>query len=233
MPLQLCRHRPYNPIAATKKNDQALKEARMAPQVQFGFCADLNWKYLLGRSRHSQSVARQRPTRSARECENSCWKTTRASRTYTAQQINPLFRAPAKRNRKRAHRSFGRHWKRQRKMADSGKRQALLSVLSQVGTNNEPVEREFHPQVDTVLCRDRGIQLLSTNPSRLRLQRSGAQSDQSARSNRRLGGGCGECFFAKIPPKQNLSAIEKTPSGASLFVSAPIKVDDKKLFGMP
>jgi len=63
----------------------------MAPQVQFGFCADLNWKYLLGRSRHSQSVARQRPTRSARECETHVGNNAGLRETYTAQQINPLL----------------------------------------------------------------------------------------------------------------------------------------------
>src|SRR5260370_6812643 len=75
-------------------------------------------------------------------------ETTRASRTYTAQQINPLLERQQNEIEKSAQ-IVRRALETAGKVVEPGKRQALLNVLSQVGINRESTksaQREFHPQ---------------------------------------------------------------------------------------
>jgi len=152
-------------------------------------------------------------------------ETTRASRTYTAQQITPLLERQQNEIEKSTQ-IVRKALETAEKVADTGKRQTLLSVLSQVGTNNEPVEREFHPQSIPFFAAteafnyfrqthpDYAYKEAALNPTNLRDRTVDWEADVVS-------------IFRKNPAKTEFIGSRETPSGASLFVSAPIKVDDK------
>ena len=152
-------------------------------------------------------------------------ETTRASRTYTAQQITPLLERQQNEIEKSTQ-IVRKALEKAEKVADTGKRQTLLSVLSQVGTNNEPVEREFHPQSIPFFAAteafnyfrqthpDYAYKEAALNPTNLRDRTVDWEADVVS-------------IFRKNPAKTEFIGNRETPSGASLFVSAPIKVDDK------
>ncbi len=152
-------------------------------------------------------------------------ETTRASRTYTAQQITPLLERQQNEIEKSTQ-IVRKALETAEKVADTGKRQTLLSVLSQVGTNNEPVGREFHPQSIPFFAAteafnyfrqthpDYAYKEAALNPTNLRDRTVDWEADVVS-------------IFRKNPAKTEFIGNRETPSGASLFVSAPIKVDDK------
>ncbi|MEY2604156.1 MAG: hypothetical protein QOH31_1947 [Verrucomicrobiota bacterium] len=152
-------------------------------------------------------------------------ETTRASRTYTAQQITPLLERQQNEIEKSTQ-IVRKALETAEKVADTGKRQTLLSVLSQVGTNNEPVEREFHPQSIPFFAATEAFNYFrqthpdytykeaALNPTNLRDRTVDWEADVVS-------------IFRKNPAKTEFIGNRETPSGASLFVSAPIKVDDK------
>jgi Protein of unknown function (DUF3365)/TIR domain len=152
-------------------------------------------------------------------------ETTRASRTYTAQQITPLLERQQNEIEKSSQ-IVRKALETAEKVADTGKRQALLSVLSQVGTNNEPVKREFHPQSIPFFAAteafnyfrqthpDYAYKEAALNPTNLRDRTVDWEADVVS-------------IFRKNPAKTEFIGNRETPGGASLFVSAPIKVDDK------
>lgn len=155
-------------------------------------------------------------------------ETARASRTYTDKQITPLL------ERQQNEIDKGTQIVRKaletvEKMADTSKKQGLLNVLSQAGINSEstkPVEREFHPQSIPFFAAteafnyfrqahpDYAYKEAALNPSNLRDRTVDWEADVVG-------------VFRKDPAKTEFIGNRETPSGPSLFVSAPIKVDDK------
>ncbi|HZC34861.1 MAG TPA: DUF3365 domain-containing protein, partial [Chthoniobacterales bacterium] len=155
-------------------------------------------------------------------------ETARASRTYTDKQITPLL------ERQQNEIDKGTQIVRKaletvEKMADTGKKQRLLNVLNQAGINNEstkPVEPEFHPQSIPFFAAteafnyfrqahpDYAYKEAALNPTNLRDRTVDWEADIVS-------------IFRKNPDKTEFIGNRETPGGPSLFVSAPIKVDDK------
>ncbi len=127
------------------------------------------------------------PNRKYSRVRNSCWKQP-GLRERTPPSRSLLCWSANKNEIEKSTQIVRKALETAEKLADAGKRQTLLNVLSQVRNKQRIRRARVSPAVDTVLRCDRSIQLFSTNPSRLRLQRSCAQSDQSARSDSRLGG---------------------------------------------
>jgi hypothetical protein len=115
------------------------------------------------------------------------------------------------------------------KMADTSKRQSLLNLLNQAEINNEstkPVEREFHPQSIPFFAAteafnyfrqahpDYAYKEAALNPTNLRDRNVDWEADVVS-------------IFRKNPDKTEFIGNRETPGGPSLFVSAPIRVDDK------
>jgi hypothetical protein len=155
-------------------------------------------------------------------------ETTRASRTYTAQQITPLLERQQNEIEKTT-RIIRQALETAEKVADADQRQALSKILVQVEINNEstrPVEREFHPQSIPFFAAteafnyfrqthpDYAYKEAALNPTNLRDRTVDWEADVVS-------------IFRKNPAKTEFIGNRETPSGASLFVSAPIKVDDK------
>jgi hypothetical protein len=152
-------------------------------------------------------------------------ETTRTSRTYTTQQITPLLERQQNEIEKSTQ-IVRKALETAEKLADAGKRQTLLNVLSQVGINNESVEREFHPQSIPFFAAteafnyfrqthpDYAYKEAALNPTNLRDRTVDWEADVVN-------------VFRKNPTKTVFIGNRETPSGSSLFVSAPIKVDDK------
>jgi Protein of unknown function (DUF3365)/TIR domain len=152
-------------------------------------------------------------------------ETTRASRTYTAQQITPLLERQQNQIDKTIQ-IVRKALETTEKVADTSKRQTLLSVLSQLGPNNELAEREFHPQSIPFFAAteafnyfrrthpDYAYKEAALNPTNLRDRTVDWEADVVS-------------IFRKNPTQTEFIGHRETPSGASLFVSAPIKVDDK------
>jgi protein-histidine pros-kinase len=153
-------------------------------------------------------------------------ETTRASRTYTAQQINPLLERQQNEIEKSTQ-IVRRALETAEKVAEPGKRQALLNVLSQVGINNEStksVEREFYPQSIPFFAAteafnyfrqahpDYAYKEASLNPTNPRDRTVDWEADIVS-------------VFRKNPAKTEFIGNRETPSGPSLFVSAPIKTE--------
>jgi Protein of unknown function (DUF3365)/TIR domain len=153
---------------------------------------------------------------------------TRASRTYTNQQITPLLERQQKEIDKSTQ-TVRKVLETAGKVAEAGKRQALLNVLSQVGINSEstkPPEREFHPQSIPFFAAteafnyfrkahpDYAYKEAALNPTNPRDRTVDWEADVVS-------------AFRKDPAKTEFIGSRQTPSGLSLFVSAPIKVDDK------
>jgi hypothetical protein len=152
-------------------------------------------------------------------------ETTRASRTYTAQQINPLLERQENEIEKSAQ-IVRKALETAEKVADVTKRQTLLNVLSRVGVSNEAVTREFHPQSIPFFAAteafnyfrqshpDYAYKEAALNPTNLRDRTVDWEADVVN-------------VFRKNPNNTEFIGNRETPSGPSLFVSAPIKVDDK------
>jgi Protein of unknown function (DUF3365)/TIR domain len=152
-------------------------------------------------------------------------ETTRASRTYTTQQITPLLERQQNEIDKSTQ-IVRKALETAGKVADAGKRQTLLSLLGQAGINNESVEREFHPQSIPFFAAteafnyfrqnhpDYAYKEAALNPTNLRDRTVDWEADVVS-------------VFRKNPSKTEFVGNRDTPSGPSLFVSAPIKVDDK------
>jgi hypothetical protein len=152
-------------------------------------------------------------------------ETTRASRTYTAQQITPLLERQQNEIDKTTQ-IVRKAMETAEKVADTGKRQTLLSVLSQLGPNNGSAGREFHPQSIPFFAAteafnyfrqthpDYAYKEAALNPTNLRDRTVDWEADVVS-------------IFRKNPTQTEFIGHRETPSGASLFVSAPIKVDDK------
>jgi uncharacterized protein DUF3365/TIR domain-containing protein len=155
-------------------------------------------------------------------------ETARASRTYTDKQITPLLERQQNEIEKSTQ-IVRRALETAEKMADTSKRQSLLNVLNQAGINNEstkPVEREFHPQSIPFFAAteafnyfrqahpDYAYKEAALNPINLRDRTVDWEADVVS-------------IFRKDPDKTEFIGDRETPSGPSLFVSAPIKVDDK------
>jgi protein-histidine pros-kinase len=152
-------------------------------------------------------------------------ETTRASRTYTAQQITPLLERQQNQIDKTTQ-IVRKALETAERVADTSKRQALLSVLSQLGPNNELMQREFHPQSIPFFAAteafnyfrrthpDYAYKEAALNPTNLRDRTVDWEADVVS-------------IFRKNPTETEFIGQRETPSGASLFVSAPIKVDDK------
>jgi hypothetical protein len=153
-------------------------------------------------------------------------ETTRASRTYTAQQINPLLERQQNEIEKSTQ-IVRRALETAEKVAEAGKRQALLNVLSQVGINNEstkPAEREFYPQSIPFFAAteafnyfrqahpDYAYKEAALNPTNPRDRTVDWEADVVS-------------VFRKNPTKTEFIGNRETPSGPSLFVSAPIKTE--------
>ncbi|HEX3445995.1 MAG TPA: DUF3365 domain-containing protein, partial [Chthoniobacterales bacterium] len=155
-------------------------------------------------------------------------ETARASRTYTDQQITPLLERQQNEIDKSTQ-IVRKALETAEKMAETSKRQSLLNVLNQVGINNEstkPVDREFHPQSIPFFAAteafnyfrqnhpDYAYKEAALNPTNLRDRTVDWEADVVG-------------VFRKDPAKTDFIGNRETPSGPSLFVSAPIKVDDK------
>jgi protein-histidine pros-kinase len=155
-------------------------------------------------------------------------ETTRASRTYTAQQITPLLERQQNEIDNRTQ-IIRKALETAEKVTDAGKRQTLLNLLGQVGINNEstkPAEREFHPQSIPFFAAteafnyfrqthpDYAYKEAALNPTNLRDRTVDWEADVVS-------------IFRKNPSTTEFIGNRETPSGPSLFVSAPIKVDDK------
>jgi len=153
-------------------------------------------------------------------------ETTRASRTYTAQQINPLLERQQNEIEKGAQ-IVRRALETAGKVVEPGKRQALLNVLSQVGINSESTksaEREFHPQSIPFFAAteafnyfrqahpDYAYKEAALNPTNPRDRTVDWEADVVS-------------VFRKNPAKTEFIGNRETPSGPSLFVSAPIKTE--------
>ena len=155
-------------------------------------------------------------------------ETARASRTYTDQQITPLLERQQNEIDKSTQ-TVRKALETAEKVAETSKRQSLLNILNQVGINNEstkPVEREFHPQSIPFFAAteafnyfrrahpDYAYKEAALNPTNLRDRTVDWEADIVG-------------VFRKDPAKTEFIGNRETPSGLSLFVSAPIKVDDK------
>ena len=153
-------------------------------------------------------------------------ETTRASRTYTDQQITPLLERQQNEIEK-SNQILRKALETAEKMADASKRQALLNVLNQVGINDESTrlaEREFHPQSIPFFAAteafnyfrqahpDYAYKEAALNPTNLRDRTVDWEADVVS-------------VFRKNPAKTEFIGNRETPSGSSLFVSAPIKAD--------
>jgi hypothetical protein len=155
-------------------------------------------------------------------------ETTRASRTYTDQQITPLLERQQKEIDKSTQ-TVRKALETAEKVTEASKRQALLNVLNGVGINNEstkPPEREFHPQSIPFFAAteafnyfrkahpDYAYKEATLNPTNPRDRTVDWEADVVS-------------AFRKDPAKTEFVGSRQTPDGLSLFVSAPIKVDDK------
>src|SRR6266446_9841401 len=190
----------------------------MAPQIQFGLCAGICLAAVVIR-KQLRDNAQQEVLESAK----LMLETTRASRTYTAQQITPLLERQQNEIEKSTQ-IVRKALETAEKVADTGKRQTLLSVLSQVGTNNEPVGREFHPQSIPFFAAteafnyfrqthpDYAYKEAALNPTNPRDRTVDWEADVVS-------------VFRKNPAKTEFIGNRETPSGPSLFVSAPIKTE--------
>jgi hypothetical protein len=153
-------------------------------------------------------------------------ETTRASRTYTDQQITPLLERQQSEIEKSTQ-VLRKALETAEKVADAGKRQALLGVLNQVGIYNEstkPAGREFHPQSIPFFAAteafnyfrqahpDYAYKEAALNPTNLRDRTVDWEADVVS-------------VFRKNPAKTEFIGTRDTPSGACLFVSAPIKAE--------
>ena len=113
------------------------------------------------------------------------------------------------------------------KVAEPGKRQALLNVLNQVGITSESTksaEREFHPQSIPFFAAteafnyfrqahpDYAYKEAALNPTNPRDRTVDWEADVVS-------------VFRKNPTKTEFIGNRETPSGPSLFVSAPIKTE--------
>jgi protein-histidine pros-kinase len=218
---------PTSPIQSDRSDEEMTK-----PSKKLGWLLKFNLAFvpiLIGSICLAAVVTRNQLRDNAQqevlESAKLMLETTRASRTYTAQQINPLLERQQN-EIETSSQIVRKALETAEKMADSGKRQALLSVLSQVGTNNEPVEREFHPQSIPFFAAteafnyfrqthpDYAYKEAALNPTNLRDRTVDWEADVVS-------------VFRKNPAKTEFIGNRETPSGASLFVSAPIKVDDK------
>ena len=157
-------------------------------------------------------------------------ETTRASRTYTDQQINPLLEHQQNEIEKSTQ-MLRKALETAEKVADTGKRQAVLNVLNQAGINNESTklaERQFHPQSIPFFAAteafnyfrqahpDYAYKEAALNPTNPRDRTVDWEADVVS-------------VFRKNPAKTEFIGNRETPSGPSLFVSAPIKADESCL----
>jgi protein-histidine pros-kinase len=157
-------------------------------------------------------------------------ETTRASRTYTDQQINPLLERQQNEIEKSSQ-MLRKALETAEKVADTGKRQAVLNVLNQAGINNESTklaERQFHPQSIPFFAAteafnyfrqahpDYAYKEAALNPTNPRDRTVDWEADVVS-------------VFRKNPAKTEFIGNRETPSGPSLFVSAPIKADESCL----
>src|SRR6266446_7957167 len=192
----------------------------MAPQIQFGLCAGICLAAVVIR-KQLRDNAQQEVLESAK----LMLETTRASRTYTAQQITPLLERQQNEIEKSTQ-IVRKALEKAEKVADTGKRQTLLSVLSQVGTNNEPVEREFHPQSIPFFAAteafnyfrqthpDYAYKEAALNPTNSRDRTVDWEADVVS-------------VFRKNPAKTEFIGNRETPSRASLLRSPPSNLDVK------
>ncbi|HZC34208.1 MAG TPA: DUF3365 domain-containing protein, partial [Chthoniobacterales bacterium] len=155
-------------------------------------------------------------------------ETTRASRTYTDQQITPLLERQQKEIDKSTQ-ALRKALETAERVMEAGRRQVVLNVLNQAGINNEstkPPEREFHPQSIPFFAAteafnyfrkahpDYAYKEATLNPTNPRDRTVDWEADVVS-------------TFRKDPAKTEFIGRRDTPGGLSLFVSAPIKVDDK------
>jgi hypothetical protein len=150
-------------------------------------------------------------------------ETTRASRKYTTHQIVPLLERQQF-EIEQSTQTIRKALESAEKAPDGGKRQALLAALSQ--KNNGSVDREFHPQSIPFFAAteafnyfrqthpDYAYKEAALNPTNLRDRTVDWEADVVN-------------AFRRNPGKTDFVGIRETPSGPSLFVSAPIKVDDQ------
>ena len=193
----------------------------MAPQIQFGLCAGICLAAVIIRNQLRDNAQQE-----VLETAKLMLETTRASRTYTAQQINPLLERQQNEIEKSTQ-IVRRALETAGKVAEPGKRQALLNVLSQVGINNEstkPAEREFYPQSIPFFAAteafnyfrqahpDYAYKEAALNPTNPRDRTVDWEADVVS-------------VFRKNPTKTEFIGNRETPSGPSLFVSAPIKTE--------
>jgi len=193
----------------------------MAPQIQFGLCAGICLAAVIIRNQLRDNAQQE-----VLETAKLMLETTRASRTYTAQQINPLLERQQNEIEKSTQ-IVRRALETAEKVAEAGKRQALLNVLSQVGINNEstkPAEREFYPQSIPFFAAteafnyfrqahpDYAYKEAALNPTNPRDRTVDWEADVVS-------------VFRKNPTKTEFIGNRETPSGPSLFVSAPIKTE--------
>lgn len=193
---------PDGVMAARSKNSGSLIKFNLAfvPILNTGVCA-----IAFVTRNQLRDNAQQEVLESAR----LMLETIRASRTYTDQQITPLLERQQKQIDKSAQ-VARKALETTEKVADAGKRQALLNVLNQVGINNESTQLpqgEFHPQSIPFFAAteafnyfrkshpDYAYKEAALNPTNLRDRTVDWEADV--------------VFFAKIPPKQNLSGTEK------------------------